>query len=157
MAKNISAHCFWFTISLFFNIYNFSSSVELSQDWKHYIQEIIVKFEKGLIERNIHVIIPQRCPLTKAPKPSKFMLPNLYIWDPLCLYEDIFSQSPLTCSRHKNTNLKPNQWTDGSTDALNPCVMLDIEGPGLLITRNYYCDSGTHDEIMTTIDQLNFV
>lgn len=69
-----------------------------------------------------------------------YMLPNVYLWDPLSQYADIYTH--FTRPRYEDTLLTPKQWTDGSTNALNPHVILDTNGPGLLIARNYYCNSG---------------
>lgn len=87
----------------------------------------------------------------------------IYIWDPLLQYEDSFSCFPFSCPQHKNVILVPRQWTDGSTNTLNPRVILDNIGPRLLITRTYYFNSGesrhyvrgTDGELMDRIAEIS--
>lgn len=135
---------FWITTLFFISSCNLSISVEISDEWKGYINDITAKFEKGIIGKDFQVILPPVSPITETPNPSQFTYPNIYIWDPLFQREDIFKQFQLTCPEHKNMCLLPKQWTDGSTNALNPRVILDNQGPSLLLTRNYYCHSGRH-------------
>ena len=129
-------------VLLILGISSFSASVELPEDWKQYIKNIATKFEEGKLEKDFQLVIPPRCKTTEKPNASLYTLPNVYLCDPLSQYADIYTRFPFTCPRHEDTLLTPKQWTDGSTNALNPRVILDTNGPGLLIARNYYCNSG---------------
>lgn len=134
--------CLWLNILLVIMIFNSSVSVETPDSWKDFIKDVTTKFDEGSIDKDFHLIIPPRSPITEKPNPSRYLLPNLYLWDPLSQYPDVFLRFPFYCPHHDTMVLIPKQWTDGSTNALYPRVLLDCRGPNLLVTRNYYCNSG---------------
>lgn len=76
----------------------------------------------------------------------------MYLWDPLSQYEDIFSRSRVHDHAHI---LTPKQWTDGSTNALNPGVILDNTGPCLLLREITIAIRGKRDgDLMNIIAKM---
>ena len=133
------SNCFFILLSA--HICWSCSALDVPQYWKEYIKTVAKRFEDREIEREFKVITGTRHKLSEEPNVSMYTLPNVYIWDPLLQYDDVFSCFPLTCPLHEKFVLIPKQWTDGSTNALHPRIILDENGPCLLIVRNYYCNS----------------
>ena len=132
------------------------SALEIPQGWKEYLEAVIKRFEDGEIGREFRVIIPPRQKISDKPDVSMYTLPNVYVWDPLTQYDDVFSCFPLTCPLHDGVFLIGKQWTDGSTNSRNPRVILDEHNPCLLIGRIYYCNTGETRHYVRSTDG-NFV
>ncbi len=152
----------WFTILLCTAICLSCSAMEIPQFWKNYLKTVTKRFEDGEIETEFKVIIARRHRISEQPSASMYTLPNVFVWDPLLQYDDVFSCFPFTCPLHNEFVLIPKQWTDGSTNARNPRIILNENGPCLLISRNYYCNSaetrhyvrGTDGNLIKMIGEL---
>lgn len=126
--------------------------VRISQELQRYISEVLEKCEKGEIARQFHELIPERPSIHERPLPQMYTRPSIFIWDPLQLYQDVFSIKPLVCPVHQELPLQRGRWSDGSSNSLNPRLMLTNEGPALLVFREYYCSSGEERHYVRSTD-----
>lgn len=110
------------------------------------------KYEEGSHAQEFSEIRPDRPKISECCFPLSFTLPNLFIWDPLRQYYDIFDTNPLVCEEHGRV-VVPARWTNGSSNSLNPRVLLEDNGPALLIAREYYCKAGHNRHYIRSTDE----
>ena len=63
----------------------------------------------------------------------------------------MFDLNPLVCEEHGHVVVLA-RWTDGSSNSLNPRVLLEDNGPALLVARDYYCKAGDNRHYIRSTD-----
>lgn len=133
--------CRIYIVGIFLMLLKISTSVEIDENIKKYIKITVRKYEEGSYTQEFSEIRPDRPKISECCSPLSFTLPNLFIWDPLLQFHDMFHVNPLVCEEHGHV-VVPARWTDGSSNSLNPRVLLEDNGPALLVARDYYCKAG---------------
>lgn len=128
-----------------------SSSVEVDKHIKQYIKNTVRKYEEGSHPQEFSEIGPDRPKISECCSLLSFTLPTLFIWDPLHHYYDIFDTNPLVCEEHGHV-VVPARWTNRSSNSLNLCVLLEDNGPALLIAREPYCKVGHNRHYIRSTD-----
>lgn len=120
--------------------------IEIPVFLQAYIQKVIKGVPANGFPTNI-VNPPDAAALVgpaQCPQPEHFVLPPIWLWDPISLARKNGSIPLARCPDHADVVLRLSRWMDGSKTWQCPRVLHSPRGPIFLIACDYYCSRGQH-------------